>query len=34
MKYAAFMNSIGYLKNRPGSWKDLFFPEISGSSGS
>jgi NitT/TauT family transport system substrate-binding protein len=28
MKYAIFMNEIGSLKNRPSSWKDLFFPEI------
>jgi NitT/TauT family transport system substrate-binding protein len=34
MKYADFMNSIGSIKNRPGSWKDLFFPEIHGASGS
>lgn len=26
-KYAQFMNDIGSLKNRPESWKDLFFPE-------
>ncbi len=28
LKYAHFMNDIGSLKNRAGSWKDLFFPEI------
>jgi NitT/TauT family transport system substrate-binding protein len=28
MKYANFMADIGSLKNRPASWKDLFFPEI------
>lgn len=28
LPYALFMNQIGTLKNRPGSWKDLFFPEI------
>jgi NitT/TauT family transport system substrate-binding protein len=27
MKYAAFMNKVGSLKNRPASWKDYFFPE-------
>jgi len=34
MKYAAFMYGIGSLKNRPASWKDLFFPEIHGAPGS
>jgi NitT/TauT family transport system substrate-binding protein len=33
MKYAEFMNSIGTLKSRPESWKDLFFPEIHGAPG-
>jgi len=28
MKYAEFMYGAGSIKNRPGSWKDLFFPEI------
>jgi NitT/TauT family transport system substrate-binding protein len=28
MKYAEFMQSIGSLKTRPASWKDLFFPEV------
>jgi NitT/TauT family transport system substrate-binding protein len=28
LKYAQFMHDIGTLKNRAGSWKDLFFPEI------
>jgi NitT/TauT family transport system substrate-binding protein len=27
-KYAQFMHEIGSLKNRPASWKDLFFPEV------
>lgn len=27
-KYAQFMNEIGSLKNKPNSWKDLFFPEV------
>jgi NitT/TauT family transport system substrate-binding protein len=34
LKYAEFMHSIGSLKNRPTSWKDLFFPEIHGAPGS
>ncbi|HWF10668.1 MAG TPA: hypothetical protein VG297_19505 [Bryobacteraceae bacterium] len=33
MKYADFMHSIGTIRNRPGSWKDLFFPEIHGAPG-
>lgn len=34
MKYATFMHDIGSIKNRPASWKDLFFPEIHGAPGS
>jgi NitT/TauT family transport system substrate-binding protein len=34
MKYAEFMRGIGSIKNRPASWKDLFFPEIHGAPGS
>ena len=34
LKYAEFMHSIGTLKNRPASWKDLFFAEIHGAPGS
>jgi NitT/TauT family transport system substrate-binding protein len=34
MKYAGFMSDVGSIKNRPGSWKDLFFPEIHGAPGS
>ncbi len=34
MKYADFMHSIGSIKNRPASWKDMFFPEIHGVPGS
>jgi len=34
MKYADFMHSIGSIKKRPGSWKDLFFPEAQDSPGS
>lgn len=28
MVYAEFLNKIGRLKNKPASWKDLFWPEI------
>jgi len=28
LPYALFMNQIGTLKNKPASWKDLFFPDI------
>ncbi len=28
LPYAQFMYEVGTLKNRPQSWKDLFFPEI------
>src|SRR5262249_397563 len=34
MKYAEFMQSIGSIKNRPASWKDLFFPEVQEGPGS
>jgi len=34
MKYAEFMAGAGSIKNRPASWKDLFFPEIHGAPGS
>src|SRR5436190_5285961 len=34
MKYAAFMHSVGSLKEAPKSWKDLFFPEIHDANGS
>ena len=34
MKYAEFMHGIGSIKNRPASWKDMFFPEIHGAPGS
>ena len=34
MKYADFMHSIGSIKNRPATWKDMFFPEIHGAPGS
>jgi len=28
MRYAAFMHSIGSIEHLPGSWRDLFFPEV------
>lgn len=28
LPYAQFMNDVGTIRNRPESWKDLFFPEI------
>src|SRR5215469_12515879 len=31
MKYCEFMNDVGSIKKRPGSWKDLFFPEVQNS---
>jgi NitT/TauT family transport system substrate-binding protein len=34
LKYGEFMHGIGSLKNKPASWKDLFFPEIHGAPGS
>ena len=34
MKYAEFMQSVGSIKNRPASWKDLFFPEVQSAPGS
>lgn len=34
LPYALFMNQIGTLKNKPASWKDLFFPEIHDLAGS
>jgi NitT/TauT family transport system substrate-binding protein len=33
MKYAEFMNSIGTIKNKPASWKEMFFPEMHGQEG-
>jgi len=32
-KTAEFMNRIGTDKHKPGSWKDLFFPEVQGMQG-
>ena len=34
MKYADFMAGVNSIKNRPGSWKDMFFPEIHSAPGS
>jgi NitT/TauT family transport system substrate-binding protein len=34
MKYATFMHDVGSIKNRPSSWKDVFFPQIQGAPGS
>jgi len=28
MKIYSFMNKVGALKNMPGTWQDLFFPEV------
>ena len=28
LKYASFMQSIGAMKNKPASWKELFFPNV------
>jgi NitT/TauT family transport system substrate-binding protein len=34
MKYAEFMHDIGSIRNRPESWRDLFFAEIHSAPGS
>jgi NitT/TauT family transport system substrate-binding protein len=34
LKYAEFMHSIGSIRNRPASWKDMFFSDIHDSPGS
>jgi NitT/TauT family transport system substrate-binding protein len=34
MGYASFMHRIGSIKTEPKSWKDYYFPEIHGQSGS
>ncbi len=34
LPYAQFMHDVGTIKNRPQSWKDLFFPEIHNLQGS
>ncbi len=33
MRYAEFMFAIGSITNRPGSWQDLFFPNIHAGAG-
>ena len=32
--YAEFMQRVGTLKNKPASWKDLFFPTVQSRQGS
>lgn len=34
LPYAQFMHQVGTLKNRPTSWKDMFFPDIHDLAGS
>ena|SRR5207244_3894148 len=34
MKTAEFMAKIGTIKDRPASWKDVFFPNVHGAAGS
>jgi NitT/TauT family transport system substrate-binding protein len=34
LKVATFMNSVGIVKTKPDSWKDMFFPEVHGLAGS
>ena len=34
MKYAEFMNKVGSIKEKPASWKDMFFSEIHDKQGS
>lgn len=33
MKYADFMHRVKGIKNRPASWKDVYFPDIHGETG-
>jgi NitT/TauT family transport system substrate-binding protein len=33
LQFAEFMSRTGRLKNRPGSWRDYFFPDAHGLSG-
>lgn len=33
MKYADFMHRVKGIKNKPASWKDVYFPEIHGEAG-
>jgi NitT/TauT family transport system substrate-binding protein len=32
--YAEFMQRVGTLKNKPASWKDVFFPTVQNRQGS
>jgi NitT/TauT family transport system substrate-binding protein len=34
MKVVDFMHEVGRIKKKPGSWKDMFFPEAHGLNGS
>jgi len=34
MKTAEFMEKVGTIKEKPSSWKDLFFPNVHGLQGS
>ena len=34
MKFAGFMFKTRMIKERPASWKDVFFPEVHGEAGS
>jgi NitT/TauT family transport system substrate-binding protein len=34
LQFARFMHGVGTIKNLPGSWRDLFFPEGAGGEGS
>jgi NitT/TauT family transport system substrate-binding protein len=34
MKYVNFMYKVGSIKVKPDSWKDMFFPNAHGLSGS
>ena len=33
-KYATFMNKVGAIKNKPATWKDYFFEDVHGETGS
>ena len=34
MQVVEFMHKVGRIKKKPGTWKDLFFPEAHGLDGS
>jgi NitT/TauT family transport system substrate-binding protein len=34
LRYAEFMAAVGSIKTRPGDWREMFFPEIHGATGS